>query len=74
MNPSFLFSDKPKKLQVFLIKTRMYLDLHQQALSHEHMKIMYIERRLSETAFDWFEPYMRKYYEKNEADMQIFTK
>ncbi len=38
------------------------------------MKIMYIKERLSETAFDWFELYMREYYEKSEADMQIFTK
>ena len=35
---------------------------------------MYIGERLSETAFDWFESYIREYYEKNEADMQIFTK
>ena len=35
---------------------------------------MYIKERLSGTTFDWLKFYIREYYEKSEADIQIFTK
>jgi hypothetical protein len=62
------FDGTRSKLRGFLTQMNMYLDVNKHRLNTEASKVIFVSTYLRGQAWDWLEPYVREYYEKDSSE------
>jgi hypothetical protein len=52
----------------------MYLDLNKGKLYNDASKVIFVSTYLRGQAWDWLEPYIREYYEKNPTEWSTIAR
>ncbi|OQE16980.1 hypothetical protein PENSTE_c022G07598 [Penicillium steckii] len=62
------FDGTCSKLRGFLTQMNMHLDVNKFRLNTEVSKVIFVSTYLRGQAWDWLEPYVREYYEKDSSE------
>jgi hypothetical protein len=62
------FDGTRSKLRGFLTQMNMHLDVNKFKLTNDADKVIFVSTYLRGQAWDWLEPYVREYYEKDSSE------